>query len=89
LSIVTDYRSFGDVYIIGQLVSQHKYGDIRKCIDKNNDTIKTVRIINKHSLKEREENCLKDEISILKKLDHPNVIKVYEIFEDNDRYYLV
>ena len=29
------------------------------------------------------------EISILRKLDHPNILKLYEIFSDDKRFYLV
>ena len=29
------------------------------------------------------------EINILRKLDHPNILKLYEIFSDEKRYYLV
>ena len=36
-----------------------------------------------------EEKSFKYEISILKKLDHQNIIKLYEIFEDASRYYLI
>eukprot|EP00959_Pyramimonas_sp_CCMP1952_P324840 6799459-Pyramimonas_sp.AAC.1 len=32
---------------------------------------------------------LKQEIQILKLVDHPNVVKLYEIFEDRDYLYLV
>ena len=32
---------------------------------------------------------LKSEMNILKKLDHPNILKLYEIFEDAKTYYLV
>ena len=30
-----------------------------------------------------------EEINILKKLDHPNILKMYEFFEDEKRYYIV
>ena len=36
-----------------------------------------------------EEKSFKYEINILKQLDHPNIIKLYEIFEDQNRYYLI
>lgn len=29
------------------------------------------------------------ELSILRKLDHPNIMKIYEVFEDKINYYLV
>jgi len=34
-------------------------------------------------------NSLKNEIEILKSLDHPNIIKIYETFEDDEDVYLV
>lgn len=30
-----------------------------------------------------------NEIEILKKLDHPNIIKIYETYEDENNYYVV
>lgn len=40
-------------------------------------------------MSQAEEFSFRHEISILKKLDHPNIIKLFEVFEDKDRYYLV
>lgn len=33
--------------------------------------------------------ALQNEIQILRKLDHPNIIKLYEVFEDEKNLYLV
>ena len=30
-----------------------------------------------------------NEIEVLKTIDHPNIVKLYEIFEDSGYYYLV
>ena len=38
---------------------------------------------------EDEKRMLFNEINILKEIDHPNIIKMYEFFEDEKRYYLV
>ena len=38
---------------------------------------------------ETEKTRLKYEIDILKNLDHPNIVKLYEIFEDKYYIYLV
>ena len=38
---------------------------------------------------EEEQNMLFNEINNLKDLDHPNIIKMFEFFEDNKRYYIV
>lgn len=29
-----------------------------------------------------------NEIDLLKKLDHPNIVRIYELYEDNKRFYL-
>ena len=36
-----------------------------------------------------EKRMLFNEINILKNIDHPNIITMYEFFEDEKRYYLV
>ena len=35
------------------------------------------------------ENKFANEVAILKKLDHPNIIRLYEQFKDESHYYLV
>ena len=30
-----------------------------------------------------------NEIAILKSLDHPNIVRLFEVYEDNIKYYLV
>jgi calcium-dependent protein kinase len=32
---------------------------------------------------------MKNEINILKQLDHPNILKLFESYEDDKRFYLV
>ena len=29
------------------------------------------------------------EVNILRKLDHPNIVKLYELYEDKKNYYLL
>lgn len=48
---------------------------------------RVVKVINKRFVKNPE--LLKNEISILKKLDHPHIVKLYESFEDESFLYLV
>ena len=43
----------------------------------------------KSVMDEEEQNMLFNEINNLKDLDHPNIIKMFEFFEDSKRYYIV
>lgn len=29
------------------------------------------------------------EVSLLRELDHPNIMKLFELFQDDDNYYLI
>ena len=48
-----------------------------------------MKSIKKKSVLKEEAEKLFAEVSILKELDHPNIVKLYELFQDNDCYYLV
>jgi len=65
------------------------YGEVRKCLHKDTKALRAVKIINKKFLEAEEQAKLLSEISILKELDHPNILKLYEFFQDHKRYFLV
>jgi hypothetical protein len=46
-----------------------------------------VKVINKRFIKNPE--VLKNEINILRLLDHPNIVRLYETYEDENYLYLV
>lgn len=47
-----------------------------------------IKIVEKNVIKE-DIKLLKREIDIMKKVDHPNILKLYEIFEDEQHVYIV
>ena len=67
------------------------YGTVKKvCLKKNELTIRAMKIIPKENFVEGIDNVkLIDEIAILKKLDHPNIMKIYECFVDKDNFYII
>lgn len=65
------------------------YGEVRKCLNKGSKALRAVKIINKLTLGEQDKEKLLNEIEILKTLDHPNILKLYEFFQDQKRYFLV
>ena len=45
--------------------------------------------INKKKLKKGANEILLKEFHMLKSMDHPNILRTYELFQDNMNYYLI
>jgi len=86
--ILTDGRAIGDFYDVnvGNL-GKGSYGSVMKARDLRSGVIRAVKIVFKSKI----ENIfrLKREILIMKRLDHPNIIRLFEVFEDQKNLYLV
>ena len=67
--------TFGEVYLVKHKIT----GIIRamKVIDKNNEE------------EEISEEEILNEINVLKKIDHPNIMKIFEIYKKKSTYYLI
>jgi calcium-dependent protein kinase len=66
------------------------YGVVKKVrLIKNPEIVRAMKIIPEENVVQGEGASLIDEIEILKNLEHPNIMKVYESFVDNNNYYIV
>jgi calcium-dependent protein kinase len=65
------------------------FGSVSKCVNKFTHTPAALKTVRKAQLRGSSMGRLRQEISIMKKLDHPNIIKLYESFEDHRNIYLV
>ena len=68
-------------------VGKGSYGSVFKVKKKNTNLIRAMKVITKNFQKDNDE--ILREIYILKHLDHPNVMKIYEFLEDEKNYYLI
>ena len=78
MSIVTLFlntTSFGEVYLTSKQGSKQRYA--------------TKKIDKKFTQNPRAKKYLENEINILKEIDHPNIIKLVEVKETTQFYYLV
>lgn len=48
-----------------------------------------MKSIKKTSLIQEDEIKIFSELVILKNLDHPHIVKLYELFQDDKNYYLI
>ena len=78
-----------EFYRIGKLIGSGAFGDDRICLHKSSNTQRAVKILYKVNMSEDDERMLLNEINILRDLDHPNIVKMYEFFQDEKRYYII
>ena len=71
-----------DYEIIGELGSG-SYGAVKKVRHKKIKEVRAMKVI----LKKTENS--KNEIDIMRKISHPNVVNIFDIYEDSKKYYIV
>ena len=65
------------------------YGTVYTCDHKATRQKRAVKVMDKTAIEESERERFLCEIQILRIMDHPNIVKLYEVFQDKKRYYLV
>ena len=85
------YSNPWSIYTEIKTIGEGAYGVVKKvCLKSDPDTIRAIKIIPKENIIENENGKqLIDEIDILKNLEHPNIMKIYESFNDKENVYIV
>lgn len=66
------------------------FGQVWKVRNKNNGNIYAIKVINKNYIqKENMTEQINREIDIMYSTDHPNIIKLFNHYEDDDNFYLI
>jgi calcium-dependent protein kinase len=76
-----------DDYDLDGELGKGTYGIVYKGIDKITGDVRAVKQIARAKIKKYERFI--NEVNALKTLDHPNIIKLFEIYEDEENVYLV
>lgn len=65
------------------------FGTVYKARHRETGHIRAIKKIRKDHAKAKDLETLLKDVEILKKLNHPNIIKVYEFYQDGGNYYIV
>ena len=80
------YQTYQDIELLGG----GTYGVVKKvCLKNNKETVRAMKIIDKQHIEKGQEKQLFEEIEILRKLEHPNIMKIYEYFIDQKYIYII
>lgn len=69
------------------ILGEGAYGVVFKGTDTSSGEERAIKVINKSKIKNYQRFI--NEVTALRTLDHPNIIKLYELFEDTEKLYLV
>ena len=73
-------------YTFGKVIGTGGFGQVRLAIHKPTKQTRAVKIIQKSKV---DISVLMNEVNILSKLSHPNIMQIFEVFDDNTNIYIV
>ena len=79
-----------DYYDIIKKIGKGTFGTVYKVIHKTTGTIRAMKVIPKNNMRYGfTDDDIIQEINILKTLEHPHIIRIFEFYTTNDSYYLI
>ena len=73
-------------YTLGKTLGSGSFGTVRKGLHKATKQERAIKILKKSN---QDEEKLFLEVNILSKLTHPNIMHIYEFYEDSANFYIV
>ncbi len=67
-------------YRVLETIGKGSYGEVKKILHKVTGELRAMKVIRKEDVSKEYQQSLLNEIDILKQLDHPNIVKIYEFY---------
>jgi serine/threonine protein kinase len=84
----TGYADLNDLYEVKEKLGNGKFGLVKLGIHKLTGRKVAIKIMSKKEMTNQDLELVKTEIDILKICQHPNIIKLYDIFENVEYIYI-
>ncbi|CAD8149985.1 unnamed protein product [Paramecium octaurelia] len=81
--------SISNFYKIEKSLGSGAFGEVRLVIHKSSGCRRAMKQIRKDKIIKDDEESMFSEVNTLKELDHPNIVKLHELFQDQKNYYLI
>ena len=71
------------------MIGQGSYAHVRRAKHRGSGEYVAVKIVSKKKMNIEDLQALETEIELMKQIDHPNIIKLYDVYEDKSHICLV
>ena len=89
LKLATGYTNLLDLYEVKEKLGNGKFGLIKLGINKKTGQKVAIKIMSKKDMTNQDLELVRTEIEILKICQHPNIIELYEVFENASYFYII
>ena len=89
LNTAIENKSLFDKYEVKQKIGKGKFGLVKLGINKESKEKVAIKIMTKKNMDKSDLELAKVEIDILKIAQHPNIIKLYDVFENEHHIYII
>jgi len=83
------FEPLEDYYVLGEEIGKGGFSIVYQAERKKDQKEFAVKCIKKDMVEGEDIKLLRREVQIMKKLDHPNILKLYEVYEDDKQFFLV
>lgn len=83
------YYNISSYYDIGESIGKGKFGRVKLAIHKKTNKKVAVKILKKKKMDQEDFELYKREVEILKICQHPNIIRLLDVFENSEYIYIV
>mmetsp|Transcript_18520 Transcript_18520/g.29387 ORF Transcript_18520/g.29387 Transcript_18520/m.29387 type:complete len:372 (+) Transcript_18520:142-1257(+) len=77
------------VYSIGSKLGTGGFAVVRKCKRRTDGVVFALKVINKKNLDKDDLVILESEVNIMRVISHPNIVKLYDVFDSRSKMCLV
>ena len=89
LKTVIKYSELNENYSLQNELGSGKFGLVKLGKNKKNQRLVAVKTLNKKEMSHSDFDLVKNEIEIMKVCQHPNLIKLYDIIENEEEIHIV
>lgn len=88
-SDLIEFKELNPRYTILEKLGEGAFSKVYKAIDNDLNIEVAIKVIEKNSMSKTQLNSILKEISIMRRLDHPNIVKLYNYINAEDHAFII